>query len=212
MWHTALTALVLGAILRATAQVVDPAQATTNIAQPEDALTSAARFKLLNEPAVSFQQPPVILGTILSHDPQFVYDFNAGVSTSNGVSGSIITANLAGLPSIVCQLTPLAGGHIACELSTPHHHTPPAGFLRAVSGSNLKVDFVQEEEAKFVANILSPGHGAIFPKGTFRLQANLEGEPVYLAAGLNSADTGVATVQVAHRCKRTATQVRLPVD
>ena len=48
MRRAALTTLVLGAILRATAQVSDPAQAATIIDQLEDAPTSAARFNLLN--------------------------------------------------------------------------------------------------------------------------------------------------------------------
>ena len=48
MMHAALTILVLGAVLQATAQVADPAQAAAIITQLEDAPTIAARFNLLN--------------------------------------------------------------------------------------------------------------------------------------------------------------------
>jgi len=48
MRRAALTTLVLGAVLRATAQIADPAQAAAIIDRLEDAPTSAARFNLLN--------------------------------------------------------------------------------------------------------------------------------------------------------------------
>jgi len=48
MRRAALTTLVLGAVLQATAQVADPAHAAAIINQLEDAPTSAARFNLLN--------------------------------------------------------------------------------------------------------------------------------------------------------------------
>ena len=48
MRRAVLMTLVLGAILRATAQVADPAQAAVIIAQLEDAPTSATRFNLLS--------------------------------------------------------------------------------------------------------------------------------------------------------------------
>ena len=48
MRRAVLTTLVLGAILRAAAQIADPAQAAAIIDRLEDAPTSAARFNLLN--------------------------------------------------------------------------------------------------------------------------------------------------------------------
>ena len=114
MCRAALTTVVLGAILRTAAQIVDPAQAAANIIQREDTLTSTARFNLLNGLDVSSRQRLAILGTILSHDPpQFIYDFDASVSDGKEVGGNIIVANLADLPSLVCRLTPLAGGNAA---------------------------------------------------------------------------------------------------
>ena len=48
MRRAALTSFVLAAVLQATAQVADPAQAAAIVAQLEDAPTSAARFNILN--------------------------------------------------------------------------------------------------------------------------------------------------------------------
>jgi len=53
MGRVALTTFVLGAVLRATAQIMDPAKAAAIVAQLEDAPTSAARFNLLNGRDVS---------------------------------------------------------------------------------------------------------------------------------------------------------------
>ena len=48
MRRATLTTFLLAAVLQATAQVSDPAQAAAIVAQLEDAPTSAARFNLLN--------------------------------------------------------------------------------------------------------------------------------------------------------------------
>ena len=48
MRRAALTTLVLGAVLQATAQVADPAKAAAIIAQLEDTPTAAGRFNLFN--------------------------------------------------------------------------------------------------------------------------------------------------------------------
>ena len=72
-----------------------------------------------------------------------------------------------------------------------------------ISGSNLKVGFIRENGARLVTNILNPGQGTIFPKGSFHYQVNLGCEPVSFVAGLNSADPGAATI--AQRCKYSVT-------
>jgi len=79
-----------------------------------------------------------------------------------------------------------------------------------ISGSNLKVGFIQENGARFVTNTLNPGQGAIFPKGSFHYQVNLDCEPISFVAGLNSVDPGATTV--AQRCKWSATQFHLPIN
>ena len=68
-----------------------------------------------------------------------------------------------------------------------------------LSGSNLKVGFLQENGARLITNLLKPGEGTIFPKGSFHYQVNLDCEPISFVAGLNSQDPGAATV--AQRCK-----------
>jgi len=79
-----------------------------------------------------------------------------------------------------------------------------------LSGSNLKVGFIQENGARFVSNVLNPGQGAIFPQGSTHFQANLDCDPVTFVAGLNSGDPGTGTV--AQRCKQSATQIHLSID
>jgi len=79
-----------------------------------------------------------------------------------------------------------------------------------ISGSNLKVGFIQENGARFVSNVLNPGQGAIFPKGSTHFQANLDCDPVTFVAGLNSEDPGVGTV--AQRCKWETISVHLSIN
>ena len=68
MRRAALTTLVFGVILRATAQVADPAQAAAIIAQLEDAPTSAARFNLLSGRDVRSRRRLIIDGAVLIYD------------------------------------------------------------------------------------------------------------------------------------------------
>ena len=79
-----------------------------------------------------------------------------------------------------------------------------------VSGSNLKVGFIQENGVRLITNVLNPGQGAVFPKGSLHFQANMDCNPITFVAGLNSADPG--TVSVAQRCKLSAIQARLSAD
>lgn len=53
MKRAAFTTFLLGAVLRATAQVSDPVKAAAIVAQLEDAPTAVARFNLLNGRDVS---------------------------------------------------------------------------------------------------------------------------------------------------------------
>jgi len=171
-----LLTLVLGAVLRVTAQTSDPAKAAAIIAQMEDLPTSAARFNLLN-------------------GRDFVFDFNAGVGVNGGAGGNITIANVADFPYLIGKGLSLTVGRMApCGLASPHYHPRATEFLYMLTGSNLRVGFLQENGARLVINTLNPGQAAIFPKGSFHYQANTECEPVTFVAGLNSEEPGVATV------------------
>ena len=79
-----------------------------------------------------------------------------------------------------------------------------------LTGWDLQVGFIQENGARLVSNMLNPGQGAIFPRGSFHFQANLGCEPVTFVSGLNNADPGVATV--GQRCKWEVISVHLFID
>ena len=95
-------------------------------------------------------------------------------------------------------------------MSTPHYHPRAAEFLYMITGSSLKVGFIQENGVRYVSNVLSPGQASIFPKGSFHFVANLDCEPVTFVAGLNSADPGTAAI--AQRCKWSAIRANLPIE
>jgi len=176
MRHTTLAILLLGAVLRATAQVSDPAKAAAIVAQLEDAPTFAARFNMLNA-------------------SDLIFDFSTGVGVSKGAGGNLTVASRADFPYLVGQGVSLAVAKMGpCGLSTPHYHPRATEFLYMVSGSSLKVGFIQENGARFVSNILTPGQGALFPMGSFHYQVNLDCEPVTFVAGLNSEDPGTGSL------------------
>lgn len=81
-----------------------------------------------------------------------------------------------------------------------------------ITGSSIKVGFIQENGDRLVSNVLTPGQGAIFPQGSFHYQANLDCDPVTFVAGLNSEDPGVGSV--AQECKWETIQVNpsLPIN
>ncbi|KAF9649044.1 RmlC-like cupin, partial [Thelephora ganbajun] len=135
-------------------------------------------------------------GMILNRDPpQFVFDFNSGVGLVSGAGGNITVANLADFPYLLGKGMSLTVGKMApCGLSTPHYHPRATEFLYMLTGSELKVGFLLENGVRLVTNVLKPGQGAIFPKGSFHYQVNTDCEPVTFVAGLNSEDPGVSSV------------------
>ena len=63
----------------------------------------------------------------------------------------------------------------------------------------MEAGFIEENGARFVINTLTPGQGAIFPKGSIHYQINTGCDPLTFVAGLNDEDPGVN--QIAQRCK-----------
>jgi len=83
-------------------------------------------------------------------------------------------------------------------MNTPHTHPRATEFLFLINGA-LEVGFIEENEARFVINAMSPGQGTIFPKGSIHYQINTGCEPLTFVAALNGEDPGAS--QVAQRCE-----------
>jgi len=127
MRRAALTTLLLGVILPVTTQIADPTKAAIIIDQLEDAPTSAARFNLLKGRDVRSRRSLIIHGSILTHGPQFVFDFNAGIGVGKGAGGNITVANVADFPFLVGQGMSLTVGkmaYVSLSLSVSHRSKP----------------------------------------------------------------------------------------
>ena len=123
----ALTTLVLGATLRAAAQLVDPAKSAANIAQREDATASATHLNRFNGHVVRSRRPLITHETILTHDPQFVLDFNAEVCVGEGAGRDIVAASLADFPFLGDQRMSLGVGemtYVLLSISISHRREP----------------------------------------------------------------------------------------
>jgi len=204
MVRVALATLVLGAALRSTARITDPAQAAVNVVQLEDGPTSAAHLNILSGRVVRSRQPLIMDGTILTHDPpQFVFDFNAGVGVRKGSGGDIIVASLADFPFLADRRISLTMGKMA-YVSLSISISPPMRTIFDVHRTcGLPTLYGGE---RFATNVLNSGRGAVFPKESF--QVNLDCEPVNFA-NLNSGDSDTSII--AHKCKWSTTKVCLPV-
>ena len=83
-------------------------------------------------------------------------------------------------------------------MNTPHTHPRATEFLYVVNGTGLEVGFIEENGARFVSNIVLPGEGTIFPKGSIHFQQNLGCDTLTFVAALNNVDPGV--LSGAQRC------------
>jgi len=131
----------------------------------------------------------------LLQDTDFVFNFGAGVGTGKGAGGSVTTANAANFPAVIGNGMAMAVGVMEpCGMNTPHTHPRATEFLFVINGTQLEVGFIEENGGRYVSNIMTPGQGTVFPKGSIHFQANLGCEPLTFVAGLNNIDPGVISV------------------
>jgi len=176
MRFAALTTLLLGAVLRVTAQTSDISKVAAIIAQLEDTPAIVAQFN-------SFS------------GREYVFDFNEGIGLTGGAGGNLTIANVVDFPYLFGKGMALSVGRMApCGLASPHYHPRASEFLYMLTGTTLQAGFILENGARLVTNILNPGQGFLYPKNAFHYQANLGCDPVTFVAGFNHEDPGVATV------------------
>jgi len=83
-------------------------------------------------------------------------------------------------------------------MNTPHTHPRANEILYLVHGT-MEAGFIEENGARFVHNVLTKGHGTLFPQGSIHYQINTGCDPVLFVAALNDEEPG--TNQIAQRCE-----------
>jgi len=176
MRFAALTTLVLGAVLRVTAQTADLSKVAAIIAQLEVTPATLAQFNLFS-------------------GREYVFDFNQGIGVTGGAGGNLTLANVVDFPYLFGKGMALSVGRMApCGLATPHYHPRSSEFLYMLSGTAIQTGFILENGARFVEQILNTNQAFLYPQNAFHYQANLGCDYATFVAGFNHEDPGIATV------------------
>ncbi|KAF8802871.1 RmlC-like cupin [Phlegmacium glaucopus] len=128
-------------------------------------------------------------------DADFVFDFINSTHTAQGADGFITVVNPASFPALLTGGGAIGVGVIGpCGLNTPHIHPRGSEIQINVGGGVLMAQFIQENSARVVNNLLPPGSATVFPKGAIHFQQNLGCNPVTFIASFDSVDAGVSQV------------------
>jgi oxalate decarboxylase/phosphoglucose isomerase-like protein (cupin superfamily) len=76
-----------------------------------------------------------------------------------------------------------------CSMLPPHLHPRATNFVVAVSGQT-RTFMINENGARTVTEVLTPGKMTIFPTGSVHAMMNIGCENAQLISALNSDDTG----------------------
>lgn len=126
---------------------------------------------------------------------EYVFDFlttNLGVTMGNG--GVQVNANSETFPAVIGHGVAMTVGFLApCGINLPHTHPRATEFNLVVKGS-LTAGLFQENESRFITNIVKTGQATIFPQGAIHFEQNIGCDPAIFIAGFNHEDPGVSTV------------------
>ena len=128
-------------------------------------------------------------------DPAFVFDFlTSPLGTTQGNGGIQVNANSQTFPAVIGHGVAMTVGFLRpCGINLPHTHPRATEFNIVVRGT-LAAGLFQENEARFITNVLKTGQATIFPQGAIHFEQNIGCEPAIFIAGFNNEDPGVSTV------------------
>ncbi|KAG9248775.1 spherulin-1A [Calycina marina] len=130
---------------------------------------------------------------ILSSDTQWIFDFHAQQTYSYS-PGSVINANAATFPAMQSTGMTLAMLNLGpCAMLPPHLHPRATNVVVAVEGMTTTY-MVEENGARAVTEVLSPGKMTIFPRGSLHTMQNMGCGNATLVSALDSSDTGTLNV------------------
>ncbi|KAF8500562.1 RmlC-like cupin domain-containing protein [Hysterangium stoloniferum] len=130
-------------------------------------------------------------------DSDFVFNFLNATPTAVGQDGMLEALNPAIFPALLAGNGAITVGLIGpCGLNTPHVHPRGTEININVGGGDLLAEFIQENNARVVKNVLSPGMATVFPRGAIHFEQNLGCTPVTFIASFDFVDPGVSQVAV----------------
>ena len=130
---------------------------------------------------------------LLPKDEDWLFDFTKDDKYTFS-PGGVVNANAATFPATVGQGMTMAMLNLGpCSMLPPHLHPRATNFVVAVSGQT-RTFMINENGARTVTEVLTPGKMTIFPQGSVHSMMNIGCENAQLISALNSDDTGTTNL------------------
>jgi len=153
MYSRSILSGLLATLLSLQASAVDVTRNPGLVAQLDTAATQLDRLALLPT------------------DSQWTFDFTAQPSYTFA-PGSVVNANAATFPAAVDNGLTLAMINLGpCSMLPPHYHPRGSNYVVAISG-NTTTYMVEENGARTVTSVLTPGKMTIFPSASIHTMVN----------------------------------------
>lgn len=174
--------------------------ASTHIAQNSTSIpppvaissTRAGNQDLINQ--LSTAATAVDRLKLLPNASDHLYDFNQpplADATTTGMGGHTVKADRKDFPALIGNGVSMTLGFIGpCGFNTPHTHPRSAEINVVVQGS-LGTEYVLENGAPLIRNILNQYQMTVFPQGAIHTEWNPECNNAVFVAGFASEDPGV---------------------
>lgn len=130
---------------------------------------------------------------LLPSDSSWSFDYTQQ-PTYTFAPGAVINANAATFPaSVENELTMAMINLGPCSMLPPHYHPRAANYVVAVSG-NTTTYMIEENGARVVTEILTPGKMTIFPRGSAHAMQNTGCTNAQLVSALSNTDAGTHNI------------------
>ncbi|KAH8703403.1 RmlC-like cupin domain-containing protein [Talaromyces proteolyticus] len=130
---------------------------------------------------------------LILNDADFAYDFQnppAGALTV-GAGGTTVKVDRKVFPPLIGTGVAMTVGFIGpCGFNTPHVH-PRSSEINIVVSGRLGTEYILENGARPIFNLLDQYHMTVFPKGAMHAEFNPDCDNAVFVAGFADEDPGV---------------------
>ncbi|RDA87549.1 hypothetical protein CP532_3945 [Ophiocordyceps camponoti-leonardi (nom. inval.)] len=135
---------------------------------------------------------------LLDQPGDFIFDFNGNSTTSGprteGRGGFTLAATSRTMPALIGNGAAMTVGFLGpCGMNTPHVHNR-ATELNIIVQGRLATNFIVENGARAIENLVSRFQMAVFPQGAIHMEFNPDCHEAVFVAGFNDADPGVQQI------------------
>ncbi|KAF2720970.1 RmlC-like cupin [Polychaeton citri CBS 116435] len=131
---------------------------------------------------------------LLTSDDDWLFDFTEQQPYYNFAPGGVTNMNAATFSAAKGNGMTLAMLNLGpCAMLPPHYHPRASNYVVAVLGNTTTYMF-EENGARLVTEVLTPGKATIFPQASMHMMQNNGCENAQLVSALNSEDAGTQNI------------------